>query len=606
MNIDKILRTILALLMSTLAVHAQVPALLNHQGLISAGNTNFTGTGQFQFALVNNIGTAFWSNGNSVVFLPVSQGLYSVQLGDTNVANMAALPTGVFTNSDVRLRIWFATSGSLQLLAPDQRIVSVGYALLAKTVADGAITSNKLAASAVTAAAIAPGAVGAAALADGTITSNKFAVGAVTAAALAPGAVGAAALADSTITSNKLAAGTVDNTRLANSAVLVTAGTGLSGGGAAVLGGGTTLAIATGGVVNAMLSNSVVTVAAGNGLSGGGPVALGDGITLAVNLIHDPSLRGNGGTTNLSLNLSNANIWAVSQTIQGNLGVTGDVLAARLNIGISNTVSGLYASLAGGSNNTAGGPYSAIGGGTNNNASGVGAVIGGGFGNTAASSNATVAGGYKNTASNLCAVVAGGQLNTAVGLYSAIAGGASNTASGFASFAAGYRAAATNDGAFVWGDSTASPIYSISNNSFTVRCDGGVRFLNGSQSQRVTWGPGDGAWNFTSDRNLKEGFVPVDPQSVLAKLGQLPITEWNYIGYPQRHVGPMAQDWHALFPFNASDTTLNSADLTGISLVAIQGLYQELQAAQAQNAALEKRLAELEQRISRGAQSAGK
>ena len=75
------------------------------------------------------------------------------------------------------------------------------------------------------------------------------------------------------------------------------------------------------------------------------------------------------------------------------------------------------------------------------------------------------------------------------------------------------------------------------------------------------------------------------------------ISEWNYIGYAQRHIGPMAQDFHALFPLNASNTTLNDADLHGVALAAIQGLYQELQDEKTRNTTLGKQCAALEKRL---------
>lgn len=124
---------------------AQVPSLLNYQGRVVVDNLNFDGTGQFKFALVNGVGTAtFWSNdGTSVagseptagVSLTVTKGLYAVLLGDTSLTNMTAVPATVFANADVRLRVWFddGTRGSL-LLAPDQRVAAVGYAMVAATV----------------------------------------------------------------------------------------------------------------------------------------------------------------------------------------------------------------------------------------------------------------------------------------------------------------------------------------------------------------------------------------------------------------------------------------------------------------------------------------
>src|SRR5439155_23729693 len=164
----------------------QVPQLINYQGRIVTGTTNFSGTGQFRFALVNTTGSAtFWSNdGTSVagsqpvaaVSLIVSNGLYAVLLGDTSLVNMTAVPPTVFTNSDVRLRVWFndGVSGS-QLLAPDQRIAAVGYAMMAANVVDGVITANKLAAGAVTTSKLADGAITGAKIAANSIVSSNIA-----------------------------------------------------------------------------------------------------------------------------------------------------------------------------------------------------------------------------------------------------------------------------------------------------------------------------------------------------------------------------------------------------------------------------------------------
>src|SRR5689334_4214896 len=135
------LAAVLVLVAPTL--RAQVPQLLNYQGRVAVGTVNFEGSGQFKFALVNATGTTtYWSNDGTstagsqptaAVALTVTKGLYSVLLGDTTIANMTvAIPATVFANSDVRLRVWFndGTHGS-QLLTPDQRIASVGYANMA-------------------------------------------------------------------------------------------------------------------------------------------------------------------------------------------------------------------------------------------------------------------------------------------------------------------------------------------------------------------------------------------------------------------------------------------------------------------------------------------
>lgn len=148
------LRFILLLLLLVTASHAQVPALLNHQGRMAVNGVNFDGTGRFKFALVNADGSAtYWSNDGTAagepaaaVSLPVTKGLYSVLLGDTTLPNMTALPPAVFDNSDVRLRVWF-NDGTLgfQQITPDQRLVAAPYALTAATVSDASITSPKLA-----------------------------------------------------------------------------------------------------------------------------------------------------------------------------------------------------------------------------------------------------------------------------------------------------------------------------------------------------------------------------------------------------------------------------------------------------------------------------
>jgi hypothetical protein len=127
------------------SAHAQVPGLINYQGRVVDAGTNFTGTGQFEFALVNAAGTTnYWSNDgtaagqpSAAVSLTVTKGLYSVLLGDTAIANMSvALSPAVFTNSDVRLRVFFNDGiTGFQQLAPDQRLGAVGYALNAASLA---------------------------------------------------------------------------------------------------------------------------------------------------------------------------------------------------------------------------------------------------------------------------------------------------------------------------------------------------------------------------------------------------------------------------------------------------------------------------------------
>ena len=143
---------------------AQVPCILNYQGRVIVSGTNVTATGQFKFALVDGAGSrTFWSNDgtgagepSTFVSVPVAKGLYSVLLGQSP---MVSISPNVFTNSDVRLRVWFDSGSGMQRMTPDQRIGAVGYALIAATVTNGAIDSVKLAADAASLAKVSGGAM---------------------------------------------------------------------------------------------------------------------------------------------------------------------------------------------------------------------------------------------------------------------------------------------------------------------------------------------------------------------------------------------------------------------------------------------------------------
>ena len=141
--------------------------------------------------------------------------------------------------------------------------------------------------------------------------------------------------------------------------------------------------------------------------------------------------------------------------------------------GIGNTAIS-YATVGGGSYNNASSFTSTVGGGSNNTASGSLATVGGGYGNTAPGDEATVPGGRSNTASGDWGTVAGGSNNTASGNYATVGGGNYNTALGVYSFAAGQRAKANHQGAFVWADSVAADFTSTAANQFLFRASGGV------------------------------------------------------------------------------------------------------------------------------------
>jgi hypothetical protein len=81
-----------------------------------------------------------------------------------------------------------------------------------------------------------------------------------------------------------------------------------------------------------------------------------------------------------------------------------------------------------------------------------------------------------------------------------------------------------------------------------------------------------------SDRNAKKNIQSVDGQEMLQKVAQLPIAEWTYKTEEDgvRHLGPMAQDFQAVFGLGDDATHLATMDTSGVALAAIQGLNEKL------------------------------
>lgn len=78
-----------------------------------------------------------------------------------------------------------------------------------------------------------------------------------------------------------------------------------------------------------------------------------------------------------------------------------------------------------------------------------------------------------------------------------------------------------------------------------------------------------------SSRAIKTDFAQVDQRSVLDGVLELEIPVWSYTTDPwaTRHIGPMAEDFHARFGVGKSPETLAPKDLAGVALVAVKGLY---------------------------------
>ena len=106
----------------------------------------------------------------------------------------------------------------------------------------------------------------------------------------------------------------------------------------------------------------------------------------------------------------------------------------------------------------------------------------------------------------------------------------------------------------------------------------------------------NGAVNPSSDRHLKANFSTVNPRSVLARLASIPIQTWNYKSEPEsvRHIGAMAQDFRAAFNLGMDDKHISTVDADGVTMAAIQGLYQMMREKDKQIARLQAQVTQLQ------------
>ena len=292
------------------------------------------------------------------------------------------------------------------------------------------------------------------------------------------------------------------------------------------------------------------------------------------------------------------------------------------------------------SSNTSGSQNTAVGtdalrfntGGAGNTAVGASAMVENttGLGNTAMGNNALAFNttGGANTASGSHAMRNNltGPENSAFGTSALInnLGGAANTAigrnslesntQGGANTAAGIRALRSNTtgnlntGIGANADVSSGGLVNATAIGANAVVDSSNKVRLGDTN--VTVIEGQVAYTFASDRNQKENFLPVNGSDVLARLRGVPVSSWNYIGQDAaqfRHYGPMAQDFYAAFGYDAigavgTATTINTGDMQGVLMAAIQALEERSLAQKAtidrlanDNASLKARLEAMEQ-----------
>jgi uncharacterized repeat protein (TIGR01451 family) len=123
----------------------------------------------------------------------------------------------------------------------------------------------------------------------------------------------------------------------------------------------------------------------------------------------------------------------------------------------------------------------------------------------------------------------------------------------------------------------------------------GIGTTNPTNPLQMASGPfvtAGGVWTNASDRNLKENFTAVSAAAILEKIRALPLTDWNYKNEDPsvRHIGPVAQDFYAIFGVGNSSTSISTIDPAGVALAGIQGLDERSQGRAGKLAALKKLL----------------
>jgi hypothetical protein len=238
----------------------------------------------------------------------------------------------------------------------------------------------------------------------------------------------------------------------------------------------------------------------------------------------------------------------------------------------------------------------------------------------------SVAAGYNVRASGNNSI-AFGSGSTAAGT-STFAAGEDATATGAASVALGFHSHTNaRQGSFVFGDrSTVDTVRAAVNHSATWRVSGGFRiFTSSNLSTGVSiqsgasvsnWGQPNaviststgaylstaGVWTNVSDSNRKYRVQPVSGEDILGRIRRLPISQWSYRSEKEtRHLGPMAQDFRALFGLGSDEKAIGTVDADGVALAGVQALEArtrqqaaDLQTLKEENKALQDRLAAIE------------
>ena len=369
-------------------------------------------------------------------------------------------------------------------------------------------------------------------------------------------------------------------------------------------------------VVFGSSANTAASGAGGQTISGGGDTAMNcgpSGTSTCGNVVSGLHAVVAGGFANTAL---------LEGVVGGGHNNAASGSAAVIGGGINNTASGVNASISGGIFNLAGGYSAAIGGGYNNSAGGDYSFA---AGNTAKVRDATQAGsGGGCSTNNTC-----GDYGTFVWSDSAAFPNPPFTSTGPNEFLVNAHGGMAvngtpvnhNDELTIYGNGNGSnnvdvdlfpfgatlgfefvvsggsgfdPTFHIDETDgaatftqrITIASPSGFIGLNGAGTGYplevgTTTSDGAGAhltaggvWTTGSSRLFKEDFREVDAGNILAKVLELPVRSWFYKNDHRegRHLGPVAEDFAALFGLGNDEQYIGTVDEEGVALAAIQGL----------------------------------
>jgi len=315
--------------------------------------------------------------------------------------------------------------------------------------------------------------------------------------------------------------------------------------------------------------------------------------------------------------------------------------------GSSNLVSGVRAAIIGGQDNNALGNYTFIGGGRNLTAGGSGTgaftiggqnsqatgaysgVLGGSGHNCFGDGSIILGGDQMSISGGTNSVIAGGGNNNIVGNNCFISGGANNTASGNQSviigtscqvtgsysFGAGRGSTITQDGCFVWTDSSGSGVSPGSTNQFIINSSGNVGInrvptTNDLEVEGTASNTAGGNWLTNSDRRIKTDIKNLgghgygsnghgygnyngsnsnsDGGPALEIINRLRPVKFKYLDFHRKnhpsladhdYYNYIAQEFREVFPNSVSETNegllqIDSYPASVYSVAAIQELHE--------------------------------